>query len=109
MWMVDPKAMCQQHLLGEHVETHMLAGSLNRGRSIDGFLAKGLLEPQNLAARHAALAAEITARGMHHRSPLQAFRRVVEGSVDVKASYIELARRCAKCADAQAWFRRAEE
>jgi hypothetical protein len=28
MWMVPPKVMCRKHLLGEHVEIHMLAGSL---------------------------------------------------------------------------------
>ena len=38
MWMVDPKKMCRKHLLGEHVEIHMMVGTLLKGRSIDGFL-----------------------------------------------------------------------
>ena len=54
MWMVAPGKMCRKHLLGEHVEIHMLAGSLLKGRSIGGFLADGLLEPQSMRARHAA-------------------------------------------------------
>lgn len=29
MWMVDPKIMCRKHLLGEHLELHMLAGCIN--------------------------------------------------------------------------------
>ena len=28
MWGVDPKQMCRQHLLGEHVELHMQAGAV---------------------------------------------------------------------------------
>ena len=70
MWMVDPTLMCDQHLLGEHVELHMLAGTLARRRSIDGFIAKGLLEPGAMHERHEALVAEMAARGFMHRSPL---------------------------------------
>ena len=39
MWMLPPETMCRKHLLGEHVELHMLLGSLRRGKNIDGFLA----------------------------------------------------------------------
>ncbi len=63
MWMVDPKKMCRKHLLGEHVEIHMMVGTLLKGRSIDGFLERGLLEPQSARIRHDALAAEMQARG----------------------------------------------
>ena len=70
MWMVDPLLLCDRHLLGEHVETHMLAGTLARGRSIDGYIAKDLLEPASLGQRHDRLAAEMLARGFRHESPL---------------------------------------
>ena len=38
MWMLPPKGLCRKHLLGEHVELHMLLGSMRRGKNIDGFL-----------------------------------------------------------------------
>ncbi|MHB8762095.1 MAG: pyrimidine dimer DNA glycosylase/endonuclease V [Coriobacteriia bacterium] len=57
--MIDPVLLCDRHLLGEHVECHMLAGSLARRRSIDGFIVKGLLEPESLVERHDALAGEM--------------------------------------------------
>ena len=96
--MVDPSKMCRKHLLGEHVEIHMLAGSLNKGRSVAGFLADGLLEPQSMRARHAALVAEMTKRGYRHQSPLPTTPVPPEGCVDVERSKAELVRRCPACA-----------
>ena len=98
MWMVDPKKMCRKHLLGEHVEIHMMVGTLLKGRSIDGFLERGLLEPQSARKRHDALAAEMQARGYKHCSPLPQFpsnkpvARVVQ-----ERSEAELAARCPAC------------
>jgi hypothetical protein len=98
MWMVDPKKMCRKHLLGEHVEIHMMVGTLLQGRSIDGFLDRGLLEPQNALARHDALVAEMVARGFAHRSPLPVFPRYPRaGAVSRERSELELAERCAGC------------
>ena len=98
MWMVEPSLMCRKHLLGEHVETHMLAGSLLRGRSVQGFLERGLLEPQNVHTRHAVLAAEMARRGYKHASQLPAAVPLPKGCVDRAASLKELHRRCAECA-----------
>lgn len=36
MWMLPPETMCRKHLLGEHVELHMLLGSLRRGKTLTG-------------------------------------------------------------------------
>jgi hypothetical protein len=36
-WLVDPKKMCRQHLLGEHCEHHMMLGSIRKKKNIDGF------------------------------------------------------------------------
>ena len=52
MWMVNPRIMCRQHLLGEHVEIHMFIGTINRRKSVQGYLEKGLLEIHNLYNRH---------------------------------------------------------
>jgi hypothetical protein len=98
MWMVDPKKMCRKHLLGEHVEIHMMAGTLIRRRSIDGFLERGLLEPQNARARHDELVAEMEARGFTHRSPLPKFPRYKRpGEISRERAEAELAARCPDC------------
>lgn len=36
MWNINPRYMCRKHLLGEHVETHMLVGSLRKEKSVQG-------------------------------------------------------------------------
>lgn len=99
--MVNPKQMCSRHLLGEHVEIHMLVSTLQRKRSIAGFIAKGLLEVHSIRQRHEALVAEMVRRGMQHRSPLPTIRLVRMGRVDRASSLRELARRCAQCKAAQ--------
>lgn len=101
MWMVDPATMCRQHLLGEHVEIHMMVGALRGGMNIDGFLAHGLLEPSAARSRHRALAAEMTRRGYNHRSPLLGAGRLTRGQraamVDAAKSRRDLAARCKEC------------
>lgn len=105
MWMVDPAWMCDRHLLGEHAECHMLAGTLARGRSIAGYTERDLLEPMSLVGRHGALALEMTGRGFRHRSPLEAADdRYLPGEVrlhrvDARGAADELARRCPACAE----------
>ncbi len=101
--MVDPRSMCDRHLLGEHVELHMLAGTLARRRSIDGFIAKGLLEPSAMGPRHERLAREMARRGFEHRSPLpESDLSYLPGAartarVDVEESSRELTARCGRC------------
>lgn len=71
MWMVDPKIMCRKHLLGEHVETHMFYGSVEKGKKIDGFLKNNLFEPLSLYYRHKQLEEEMIRRGYNHQSPME--------------------------------------
>ena len=99
MWMIDPKKLCRKHLLGEHVEIHMMVGSLIKGRSIAGFLDQGILEPQHAEVRHQALAVEVQARGYKHSSPLPAFRWVTKGKVSLIKSEHDLKSRCPDCAN----------
>lgn len=70
MWMVPVSTMCRKHLLGEHVETHMLVGSMRKGVSLHGYYANNLIEPSWLVNRHEALADEMVARGYNHASPM---------------------------------------
>lgn len=98
MWMIDPKILCRKHLLGEHVEIHMLVGSLQRKRSIAGFLNQGILEPQNALKRHAALVAEMQLRGYKHASKLQDVPHgAPSGHVDQVSSLTALLARCEAC------------
>ena len=48
IWKINPKLMCRKHLLGEHVESHMFVGSINKRRSIQGHIEKGQVEIHNL-------------------------------------------------------------
>lgn len=97
MWMVDPKEMCDPHLNGEHLELHMFVGSIRKGRSVAGFVAKGLLDTAKLKERHEAVVEEMTKRGFIHKSPLDYDDELKLGSVDVKESRKELMSRCVTC------------
>lgn len=110
MWMVPVECMCQKHLLGEHVETHMFLGTLRKKVSVQGYLTGGLLEVDQLFSRHEALANELERRGYKHNSPMSA--KDVEdalatyptdflhpkGLIDVEANLVDLCTRCTSCA-----------
>jgi hypothetical protein len=101
MWMVNPRILCRKHLLGEHVEVHMLSAWLLRGKRIDGWVDGNCLEPRSIGARHRALAAELTRRGYKHRSPLRQPRVLKtqhpSAKINKKAALQELLRRCPAC------------
>ena len=99
MWNVDPRGMCRKHLLGEHVEMHMFAGTIRTGKSLDGFLTGGLVEPRKIRRRHSELAKEMQRRGYNHKSPLASYgiSKFPRGYVDIKKNVLELQRRCNEC------------
>ena len=97
MWMLSPKYLCRNHLLGEHKELHMLFGSLLKGRKISGYLRKGLLEPQNMNIRHNDLVIEMLRRGYQHKSPLLVDFKVPVGHVNRDISVSDLRERCTQC------------
>lgn len=102
MWNVPPQLMCNQHLLGEHVEMHMLAGAIRKGTSITGYIVGGLVETNRINSRHDELAKEMVARGMNHYSPLpMVVFKPASGKVNTEDNLIELARRCRNCAALQ--------
>lgn len=99
MWMVDPTIMCRKHLMGEHVECHMLVGSLQRNRSIKKFLEYQLVDPSMVLQRHNELANEMLRRGYNHKSPLPTdFDASIKGIISPTESYNELLHRCPVCA-----------
>jgi hypothetical protein len=97
MWMVNPRKMCSQHLLGEHVEIRMLVGTLVRKKSIAGFVENKLVEVHSIRQRHTELVREMVRRGMNHQSPLPTFRSRTLGKVNRRINLAELARRCERC------------
>jgi hypothetical protein len=108
LWMTDPKIMCRQHLLGEHLEVHMFISTILSGKKITGFINNNLLEPHSLSTRHFDLTEEMERRGYNHKTP------VVDGAtflicmllphdlafhdIDKKHALIDLLERCPECA-----------
>jgi len=101
MWNVAPSVLCRKHLLGEHVELHMVVGSIKRGKNLGRFITDGLIETGKISARHKALAKEMTRRGYNHASPLDYTDTLKLGKVNPTVSLNELARRCPDCAALQ--------
>ena len=99
MWMVNPRIMCRQHLLGEHAEIHMFIGTIDRNKSVKGYLQKGLLEVHNLFSRHNELVKEMKKRGYTHHSDVEEKWKTANraGFIDRKRSLEELVNRCSKC------------
>lgn len=104
MWMVDPKIMCRQHLLGEHLETHMFLDHIVRKRSLTGYIEGNLLEPRSLVDRHEALVKEMLTRGYRHSTPMPKTLDLSHMSpwqqnymIDRSGALTELLGRCEKC------------
>ena len=102
MWMVDPAVMCRKHLLGEHVELHMVTAWLIKGKRIIGWAESNCMEPKMIERRHKTLVSEMKRRGYKHASPLTqptlASHQSPEARVDRDAALTELLRRCPECA-----------
>jgi len=99
MWNVDPKLLCRQHLLGEHLEMHMFLGCLKKGISLKGYVEKGLVELDKIVARHDELAAEMRARGFCHKSEISCQQDPLwfGGCIDIARSLQDLSDRCVVC------------
>jgi hypothetical protein len=97
--MVNPSFLCDQHLLGEHGEIHKHRHNFVKGHSIEG--RRGQIEPFEMGKRHDALAEEMVARGMNHKSPYQqpdlSAYDLNGFIVDVEKSLQDLIQRCPKC------------
>jgi hypothetical protein len=100
MWGIDPKKLCNQHLLGEHVEMHMFLGCIKKGISLKGYYENKLVCTDLIKKRHDDLAVEMISRGMKHISPITEidfFKDFKYGEIDLEANTDELTSRCSKC------------
>lgn len=104
MWNLPARALCSQHLLGEHVELHMIEGSILKRRSLKGFIERGLIMVPKVWDRHAEIVEEMERRGMNHQSPLRKSRdHFVASTVSLtrpteRQDAETLSRRCKACA-----------
>ena len=106
MWMVDPKVLCDKHLLGEHGEIHKHRHNFVKQHSIAKRISPVVqIEPSAMESRHNVLAEEMLRRGMNHQSPfLQpsiAYLPIAEqlAVVDIHNSLNDLSNRCSECCD----------
>jgi hypothetical protein len=97
MWMVNPNIMCRRHLLGEHVECHMILGAIKLKKSLNGFVKNNLIDTSQLENRHKALSEEMKRRGYKHKSNLKYNDKLNIGKVDINKSLKDLLTRCFDC------------
>lgn len=108
-WHLPTELLCDQHLLGEHVESHMFLGSIQKGISVEGYIRTKLFIPVTLMLRHEMLATEMSKRNMCHKSPLDVkesptkvqerlnrLQRYFHGW-DMYYNLADLCNRCPKC------------
>ncbi len=97
MWNLNPRKMCNQHLLGEHVELHMFVGCINKKIKLKGYVNKGLVEIHNIKKRHFQIAKEMIRREFNHNSELPKFKVFKAGKINTILNKKELNKRCKKC------------
>jgi len=102
--MVNPRIMCGNHLLGEHLETHMFHSIIKKGlvSSLKGYVENNLLEIESLKKRHDELAQEMVRRKYYHTSPMEPLnedlvRNIPKVKINKEKSLKELLNRCSKC------------
>jgi len=109
MWMINPKLMCRQHLLGEHKEIHQLLGSLIKKRKVTKYIENNCIEITSLVKRHDDLVNEMLFRGWKHKSLIVITQKEVNEIsnylpqehinyiVNTELSYRDLLNRCINC------------
>jgi len=101
MWMINPRLLCKNHLLGEHSEIHKHRHIFIKQHSTKG--RDGQIEPLAMKKRHDELAEEMLRRGWKHNSPyeqpnldhLSDYER--NSRVDILVSVDDLKSRCSEC------------
>ena len=105
MWMINPKLMCDQHLLGEHGELHKFIPSFRKKYKVTNRVSHVVqIELSSYQTRHDELAEEMLRRGMNHKSPLPELPDFsylpdehYNAKVDIEKSIKDLRIRCRRC------------
>jgi hypothetical protein len=100
-WLVNPRMMCRNHLLGEHLENHMFVSHIMKGKKVEGYIKNNLLEPESLKKRHEELVQEMIRRGYNHQSPLPNFSlenfEFRKAKINREKAFRDLINRCPEC------------
>ena len=104
MWMVDPRLLCNKHLVAEHGEIHKHRHNFVKGHSIQGRISPVVqIEPLSMKQRHDDLVKEMIKRNMNHKSPytqpdLSHYDKdLISVKVDLFVSLKDLCKRCEDC------------
>jgi hypothetical protein len=102
MWMIDPKFLCRQHLLGEHGEIHKHRHNFVKHHNMSGRIRQ--IFPLLMEERHDELVEEMLRRGYNHKSPYELPdvyylpEEMLLQEPDIKANLEDLSKRCEICA-----------
>lgn len=70
--MIDPRLLCDQHLLGEHGEIHKHRHNfVKQHKMTKRIFPVTQIEPSSMEIRHDELVEEMVRRGMNHKSPFK--------------------------------------
>ena len=105
MWMVNPKLLCDKHLLGEHGEMHKFIPTFKKRYKVDKrFSPVVQIQFKGYQKRHDFIASEMISRGMNHKSPLpelpdfkDIYPQYFDKTVDISKSKEDLIIRCERC------------
>ena len=71
MWLVSPKTLCRNHLLGEHFELHKFRHSFIKKHDMSTRIKRNQIFPKKMKQRHDELVCEMLKRGYNHNSPYE--------------------------------------
>lgn len=104
MWMINPKLLCDKHLVGEHGEIHKHRHNFIKHHNIKGRIEPiTQIEPASMKIRHDELAKEMLARGFNHQSAYvqpnidYLSNHYQSAKVDINISITDLMKRCENC------------
>ena len=102
--MVDPKLLCNQHLLGEHSEIHKHRHNFEKKHNINGRISPIVqIEPASMESRHNELVVEMKRRGMNHYSDYKQPdisylpSESQNAKVNILNNLVDLCNRCVNC------------
>jgi len=111
MWGVNPRWLCDKHLVGEHGEMHKFLPTFRKKTRVNKrFTPVVQIQFKNYLERHDSLAEEMLCRGMNHKSPLVdipnfelIYPEYYHLEIDISNSVLDLKSRCSRCKEIIEW------
>ena len=107
MWIIDPRLLCRQHLLGEHNEIHKFRPSFVKQHNMQKRIEQRQIFPHLMKQRHDELVEEMLRRGYNHNTPyvqpsLYHIKEVIfPSTIDVDYNMQEFELKCLHCGHRQ--------